>query len=178
MTPSHLSECIAAALGLVAGACLAWAAFAPGAQHHFAPVENLEALDVREIDAARARIDLAAYVLTDVPVIDALARAAARGVHVRIYREGRETPERPTSPRVESAFNRLAAAPHAVIRYKSDAAPLMHLKAYCVDGHVLRTGAANFSSSGETAQDNDALLLRGPGVCAALDAHFEKMWRR
>jgi phosphatidylserine/phosphatidylglycerophosphate/cardiolipin synthase-like enzyme len=178
MTPSHLSECIAAALGIVAGACLAWAAFAPAAEHHFAPAENLEALDVRAIDAARVRIDLAAYVLTDVPVIDALARAAARGVHVRIYREGRETPERATSPRVEGAFGRLAAAPNAIIRYKSDAAPLMHLKAYCVDGRTLRTGAANFSASGETAQDNDALFLRGRRACDAFDRHFATMWGR
>ena len=31
----------------------------------------------------------------------------------------------------------------------------MHLKAYAIDGQVLRTGSANFSTSGENAQDND-----------------------
>ena len=33
--------------------------------------------------------------------------------------------------------------------------PFMHLKAYSIDGDVLRSGSANFSTSGEIAQDND-----------------------
>ena len=33
--------------------------------------------------------------------------------------------------------------------------PFMHLKAYEIDGSLLRTGSANFSTSGENAQDND-----------------------
>jgi phosphatidylserine/phosphatidylglycerophosphate/cardiolipin synthase-like enzyme len=38
--------------------------------------------------------------------------------------------------------------------------PFMHLKAYTVDGATLRTGSANFSSSGENAQDNDLIVIR------------------
>ena len=37
----------------------------------------------------------------------------------------------------------------------------MHLKGYCVDHRLLRTGSANFSRSGETRQDNDLVALRG-----------------
>ena len=44
---------------------------------------------------------------------------------------------------------------------------LMHLKGYCVDHRLLRTGSANFSRSGETRQDNDLVALRAPSVCAA-----------
>jgi phosphatidylserine/phosphatidylglycerophosphate/cardiolipin synthase-like enzyme len=40
----------------------------------------------------------------------------------------------------------------------------MHLKGYCVDHHLLRTGSANFSRSGETRQDNDLVALRGASV--------------
>jgi phosphatidylserine/phosphatidylglycerophosphate/cardiolipin synthase-like enzyme len=47
---------------------------------HYAPIENLEHIDVALIDAAKREIDLAAYVLTDWPVIQALTRAADRGV--------------------------------------------------------------------------------------------------
>jgi phosphatidylserine/phosphatidylglycerophosphate/cardiolipin synthase-like enzyme len=46
---------------------------------HYAPAENLEKIDVGLIDTARQEIDLAAYVLTDWPVIQALKRAADRG---------------------------------------------------------------------------------------------------
>jgi phosphatidylserine/phosphatidylglycerophosphate/cardiolipin synthase-like enzyme len=52
---------------------------------HYAPAENLEHIDVALIDRAEREIDLAAYVLTDWPVIQALTRAADRGVKLRIY---------------------------------------------------------------------------------------------
>jgi hypothetical protein len=46
---------------------------------HYAPIENLEHIDVALIDTAKREIDLAAYVLTDWPVIQALTRAASQG---------------------------------------------------------------------------------------------------
>ncbi len=54
----------------------------------YAPVENLEQADVALIDRAEHDIDIAAYVLTDWPVMRALIRAAGRGVRVRIYMDG------------------------------------------------------------------------------------------
>jgi len=42
-------------------------------------------VDVALVDTARHEIDLAAYVLTDWPVIQALTRAANRGVKVHVY---------------------------------------------------------------------------------------------
>ncbi len=61
---------------------------------HYAPAENLEHIDVALIDGARQEIDIAAYVLTDWPVIQALTRAADRGVKVRIYLDGTHLAER------------------------------------------------------------------------------------
>ena len=43
---------------------------------HYAPAENLEHIDVALIDRAEHEIDMAAYVLTDWPVMQALTRAA------------------------------------------------------------------------------------------------------
>jgi phosphatidylserine/phosphatidylglycerophosphate/cardiolipin synthase-like enzyme len=48
----------------------------------------LEHVDVALIDSAAREIDMAAYVLTDWPVMQALTRAADRGVKVRIYLDG------------------------------------------------------------------------------------------
>jgi phosphatidylserine/phosphatidylglycerophosphate/cardiolipin synthase-like enzyme len=55
---------------------------------HYTPAENLEHVDVALIDSAKREIDLAAYVQTDWPIIQALTRAADRGVKVRIYLDG------------------------------------------------------------------------------------------
>ena len=54
--------------------------------------------------------------------------------------------------------------------------PFMHLKAYSIDGEVLRTGSANFSTSGERAQDNDLIVIRDKGAAAKFDAHLKRMW--
>jgi phosphatidylserine/phosphatidylglycerophosphate/cardiolipin synthase-like enzyme len=43
---------------------------------HYAPAENLEHIDVALIDTAKHEIDMAAYVLTDWPIMLALTRAA------------------------------------------------------------------------------------------------------
>jgi phosphatidylserine/phosphatidylglycerophosphate/cardiolipin synthase-like enzyme len=61
---------------------------------YYAPAENLEHVDVALIDGARHDIELAAYVLTDWPVIQALTRAADRGVKVRIYLDDTQLAER------------------------------------------------------------------------------------
>ena len=53
----------------------------------------------------------------------------------------------------------------------------MHLKGYCVDHRLLRTGSANFSRSGETRQDNDLVALRGESVCAGFGRAWEQRLR-
>ena len=64
------------------------------------------------------------------------------------------------------------------LRSKAPGGELMHLKGYCVDHRLLRTGSANFSRSGETRQDNDLVALRGASVCAGFDAKFDRAWAR
>jgi phosphatidylserine/phosphatidylglycerophosphate/cardiolipin synthase-like enzyme len=107
---------------------------------HYAPAENLEHVDVAVIDTARRWIDLAAYVLTDWPVMQAITRAADRGVKVRRYLDGTKLAEREP----EKEFLELAVTPGVEIRIKRDNSALMHLKSYQVEGRLLRMGAANF----------------------------------
>ena len=113
---------------------------------------------------------MAAYILTDVPVIDALAAAGARGVYVRVYREpeGREP-----HGAVAEALARLGAAPNVEVRFKARGA-IMHLKSYSVDERVLRGGAANFSASGLKRQDNDRFETEDLAAVAA----FRAAWAR
>ena len=94
----------------------------------------------------------------------ALTDADHRGVAVRIVLD----------PRERHDFVKLGDLSDNV-RIKRGG-PYMHLKAYSVDGEVLRTGSANFSTSGERAQDNDLIVIRNAGAAAKFDAHFERMW--
>jgi phosphatidylserine/phosphatidylglycerophosphate/cardiolipin synthase-like enzyme len=65
---------------------------------------------------------------------------------------------RPTSATISS--------PSATCPMKSGSSggPYMHLKAYSIDGGVLRTGSANFSTSGERAQDSDLIVIPDAGA--------------
>ena len=68
---------------LLAASSAGWAA-----ELHYAPIENLERIDVQTLNTAHKTIDMAAYVLTDWPVIQALTAAAYRGVVIRLYTDG------------------------------------------------------------------------------------------
>lgn len=138
----------------------------------YAPEANLERLDVVLLDSARTSIDMAAYVLTDVAVIDALTRAAGRGVRVRIYRDvGQDRVGRAVADHLAA----LVAAPSVQVRTKPGRV-YMHLKSYAADGRVLRGGAANFSASGLKTQDSDRVETDDAGAVAAFERKFETMW--
>jgi phosphatidylserine/phosphatidylglycerophosphate/cardiolipin synthase-like enzyme len=145
------------------------------AEVHYSPGENLERIDVGLIGEAAKQIDMAAYVLTDSAVIEALRAAAERGVTVRIWRDANMA-AKVGDLDVEA---QLGGRPQGLeLRSKAPGGELMHLKGYCVDHRLLRTGSANFSRSGETRQDNDLVTLRGASVCAGFDAKFDRAWAR
>ncbi|HEY8136237.1 MAG TPA: phospholipase D-like domain-containing protein [Methylocystis sp.] len=141
----------------------------------YAPADNLEAIDVALIGAAKARIDFAAYVLTDIRIVEALDAAAARGVAIRLYRDGADV--RMPKP-LAAVYDRLAARLNVEIRYKAEPAPFMHLKAYAVDDTFVREGAGNFSHGGLTRQDNSLIVLRCQAAVKRFESAFEAMWRR
>jgi len=150
-------------------ATLAPCAADPAPIIHYAPAEDLEHIDVALIDGARHEIDMAAYVITDWPIMQALIRAADRGVKVRIYLDGTQLGEREHT----KVFHDLAETPTVEIRTKRDHGAPMHLKSYQIDGRVLRTGAANLSASGLKWQDNDLIVIESAGTAGAFKRAFE-----
>jgi phosphatidylserine/phosphatidylglycerophosphate/cardiolipin synthase-like enzyme len=57
------------------------------------------------------------------------------------------------------AFQALAETPSVEIRVKQESSALVHLKSYQADGHMLHTGAANFSASGLKLEDDDLIVI-------------------
>ena len=146
-----------------------------GARLFFGPGPGFDEVDRDLISRARQSIDMAAYVLTDRRVIDALESAAKRGVKVRIYLD----PEQPGGrAALASRFASLLRAGKVEARVKAGGQDFMHMKAYQVDRHFLRTGSANFSFSGETRQDNDILVLESREAAGAFAARFDVLWAR
>jgi phosphatidylserine/phosphatidylglycerophosphate/cardiolipin synthase-like enzyme len=147
-----------------------------GLRIYYAPRTNLADIDRALLASARTRVDFAAYVLTDSTIINALADAARRGVKLRIYLD----PDQPAmkNPDTTSPFWTLFRQPNVQAKMKMQGNDLMHLKAYQVDGRVLRTGSSNFSFSGARRQDNDLILIESADAVAQFVEHFEHMWKR
>lgn len=142
---------------------------------HYAPGENLEAIDAHEISTAQLSIDMAAYVLSDTTVIESLTRAAERDVVIRLYLDKSQFTQQGIRP--GAPLEALLAHPNVSARIKDEGA-LMHLKAYAVDGKLLRTGSGNFSHSGLAHQDNDLILTSDPATVDAFESNFERIWAR
>jgi len=138
----------------------------------YGPGEGFGSIDERLIGGARRSIDLAGFVLTDRGVINALARAGARGVRVRVYLDGEE------SPRGGGALAALATAPNVEVRRKATTRDYMHLKSFQIDGRLLRTGSANFSFSAGSYQDNDLIVLESPQAADRFLSAFDRLWAR
>jgi phosphatidylserine/phosphatidylglycerophosphate/cardiolipin synthase-like enzyme len=131
---------------------------------HYAPVENLEHIDLALIRSATKSVDLAMYTLTDWAIVGALKDARSRGITVRIALD----------PGVRQAYDKLVGIAD-VVRIKKRG-PSMHLKAYAIDGVLLRTGSANLSPSGLKHQDNDLIILRDPEAVAKFEARFAEIY--
>jgi phosphatidylserine/phosphatidylglycerophosphate/cardiolipin synthase-like enzyme len=162
------------ASALVAGGA-ARAETAERTEIHYAPQEDLEQVDVTLIDNAERTIDMAAYVLSDRRVIEALADAADRDVSIRIYLDKSQFAQH--GPDAGGPIEALLAYPNVFARVKGQGV-LMHLKAYAVDQRVLRTGSGNFSRQGLSSQDNDLILVEDRAAVQAFESNFDRIWSR
>ena len=156
---------------------------------HYSPEENLEAIDVDLIDHARQSLEIAMYAFTDRPIADAVVRAAVRGVHVWIYRDGIQIRDR--GDKTRRILSTQAGKARVSVRVKRNSSRnIMHLKAYLVDGKFLRTGSANWSPPGEGAwcsrgerlhrdqQDNNLFITDDPREVGNFESTFLRLWKR
>ncbi|MFC6644927.1 phospholipase D-like domain-containing protein [Granulicella cerasi] len=163
-----------------------------GFESHYAPAENLEAIDTSNFRTAQRSIELCAYSLTDHLLAQELINAGKRGVRVRIYldqvqTQGELAREDKSQERVQDeesddlskfdVLRSLAATPNVSVEVKRSKT-LMHLKSYVVDGSLLRSGSANFSPTGEKRQDNDLTLTRDTAAVGRFERNFEVLWAR
>ncbi|MFI5011730.1 MAG: phospholipase D-like domain-containing protein [Hyphomicrobiales bacterium] len=141
----------------------------------YAPASDLERVDLALLRSATRSIDIAAYLFTDTALIDTLADAALRGVRIRLYLDGEQEAR---GPGFAGRAGGLRGAQRIEVRLKPPGSEIMHLKSYCVDGKVLRTGSANFTVSGLRREDDDLVVIRDQAAIAAFEESFEGIWRR
>lgn len=166
-TARFLSAALLGGVAVIATETIADIKIPPKVEIHYGPAENLERIDIALIDSAQHSIKMAAYLLTDNAVATALSRAIARKVQVKVVVDCRETDSLPLFI-LESGD---VWSPSVICHHD-----LMHLKAYMIDGKVLRTGSANFSYSGLLRQDNDLVIIRDQMAVSKFKEEFNKLF--
>jgi cardiolipin synthase A/B len=125
---------------------------------------------VQAIDDAKASIELAMFHLTDVGVVDALVRAAKRGVNVRVIGDGASLAEKRYAIQADAL-----RAGGVDVRPSSPAFSITHEKAMVIDGATAFITAINLTR--DAAQTRDfGVVTRAPGVVADVAALFDADW--
>ena len=141
------------------------------AAHLYSPETNLERSELAQLETATRSVDVAKYSFTD----RELAALARKGVRVRVYRDREQFSQEMQWGGVNTTIILLAAGVEVRVKGARD---LMHLKSYAIDGHMLRSGSANWSQTGLKRQDNDVLYEFSPEAVGRFESKFQEMWAR
>ncbi len=142
---------------------------------------RLAARLVEFLDGTKESLDCAIYDLRHPDILAALARLAARNVHVRIAFDagGERAGGMSADPRPSGTQQALADAgllSHATPVHERGR-HLMHLKFAIRDGRAVWVGSANFTRGGLELQDNTCLEIAAADLTAAFSATFEDLVR-
>lgn len=130
------------------------------------------------IDSVTQTIDIAVYRLTYELVVDALARACARGARIRIVSENEEALSN------EAVYQRLQSlscvelrTDAAADRQQGQFATLMHHKFAVFDGSTVWTGSLNWATRELHYDANNIIVMRDARIARLYTQEFEEMFR-
>jgi phosphatidylserine/phosphatidylglycerophosphate/cardiolipin synthase-like enzyme len=135
---------------------------------YFSPTDAVATQIADRINAANSRVFMAAYVLSEQRIREALRAAKQRGLDVRLIVDRRQE---------TSQYSSAPAMAKAGIAVKTDAwEPLHHNKFVVVDSTITITGSANFSRGGTDDNAENVVVITDTAVNAAYAANFTTHW--
>lgn len=162
---------VALGLALVLGTVdlPAFEGYGPGVvELRFAPDRAIADAIVRRFDDARVAIDVAIYSLTHPAIAEALARAQARGVAVRVLCDRLQASGR------YSKDEWLEARGVEILREHESG--LLHHKFAIVDERIVMTGSLNYTRSAVERHRENWIVLDAPEAVAAYRRAFDEAW--
>ena len=126
-------------------------------------LDELIAADIRQ---ATQQVDMAAFDLDSVPLIDALIDARQRGLAVRVVVDDEHNPA--------STTNRLRRNGMSVVEDQRSA--LQHNKFIVLDGQTVWTGSTNFTTNGVYCNNNNLVRINAPELAANYTIEMEEMF--
>ena len=125
----------------------------PRLQVFFSPAGGCTEAIVEALGKARTSIDVQAYSFTSAPIAEAVAKAFARGVKVRVVLDKSQRSERYTSATY--------LANHNVPTWIDTKHAIAHNKIILVDGKTIFTGSFNFTKAAEQKNAENLLIIEG-----------------
>ncbi len=135
---------------------------------YFTPPADAAAAVQSVIDQSQTEVLVQAYGFTHNGIAQALIRAHARGVQVRVLLDQRSE----TSNRYVID---LMAANDMVWRHDGKHA-IAHNKVIVVDGSIVITGSFNFTNSAQTRNAENLLVLKSQELAAQYKANWDVHW--
>jgi phosphatidylserine/phosphatidylglycerophosphate/cardiolipin synthase-like enzyme len=154
--------------GIVLGLVVPGFVFEPEISTVFSPEDGDEIIGF--IDSADDTIDIEVYVFTSREVVDALERAKARGVEIRIIIE-----RNVVGDDNEEIFRELSSKGFKV-RYASKAYKLTHSKFILIDGKAVLVGSHNLSNSAMYKNREASVIIRDMDTVREFMGIFETDW--
>jgi phosphatidylserine/phosphatidylglycerophosphate/cardiolipin synthase-like enzyme len=142
-------------------------AVTPRLQVFFSPGGGCTEAIVDALGKAKTSIDVQAYSFTSAPIAEAVGKAFARGVKVRVVLDKSQRSERYTSATY--------LANHNVPTWIDTKHAIAHNKIILVDGKTIFTGSFNFTKAAEQKNAENLLIIEGdPKLFAAYLSNFEE----
>jgi phosphatidylserine/phosphatidylglycerophosphate/cardiolipin synthase-like enzyme len=142
---------------------------------YFAPGGNIEPAVAKLIGEARQEIEIAMYLFTSKPLADAVIRAKARGVNIRLILDGDQKPVR----HGKYAELKKAGVPMRIMELGKTGEHQdirFHHKFLIVDRQVVETGSFNWTQQADEENWENAVIVRSKALAAQFHEQFEKAW--
>jgi len=135
---------------------------------YFTPPDHAAAAIVKAIDASDAEVLVQAYGFTHNAIAQALVRAHARGVKVRVLLDQKS-----------QATNRyvIGVLQDADIAVRQDGKhAIAHNKVMVIDHDVVITGSFNFTNAAATRNAENLLILKSPDLALQYRLQWQSHW--
>jgi phosphatidylserine/phosphatidylglycerophosphate/cardiolipin synthase-like enzyme len=138
----------------------------------FSPDQNCDARLISYLDESKTSLDVAIYDLTLPGVAEALERAQARGVRVRLIADHNSAAAK------NSRIPRLKQAGIIVKLWSGENGQtgLMHNKFAIIDGLRLETGSYNYTYYATRRNAENQIYLTDAATISRFQAEFDRLW--
>jgi len=137
----------------------------------FSPERSLKESLLKEVEATASTLDLAVREISSPDMANALLKARARGVKIRIIADSKQAKMK--SSQITYLINQ--GIPVKVLRGKDYG--VMNHRFAILDGKRVVTGSFEWSETSEKLNYENILIIGDPEVAASYQKEFDRLWR-